>query len=344
MHEWVRRGVGTVAVVLAIVSSAFATPQSLPQTILPGVGSTSWEIRNDGGTDGGPFAGVCDGSPAFGFDDATSASGAGDAYDGAWSVWINGNPFVAPGGLVDLTGTTLLAGPVAMSGLNVWVQYFFSTTHQAARILVILQNPSPVAANVTVQVPINFGSDSNTTVGHTSSGDTTVTTADRWVVTSDGGPGDAVNTTVFYGPGSPALVPTSYTQTVFHCATRDGIGATFNVSVPGSSARALLFFAGLGDIAGTGNSIAVAIANATLFDSVTSLANSTDLLSGVTVGTSQSALVLNWEGLSVQLPQQVRTAAAPLVSNPLLVLFCALMLAGFGCLQLRRARAGAPMC
>lgn len=98
MHEWVRRGVGTVAVVLAIVSSAFATPQSLPQTILPGVGSTSWEIRNDGGTDGGPFAGVCDGSPAFGFDDATSASGAGDAYDEAWSVWINGNPFVAPGG------------------------------------------------------------------------------------------------------------------------------------------------------------------------------------------------------------------------------------------------------
>lgn len=76
-----------------------------------------------------------------------------------------------------------------MSGLNVWVQYFFSTTHQAARILVILQNPSPVAANVTVQVPINFGSDSNTTVGHTSSGDTTVTTADRWVVTSDGGAG-----------------------------------------------------------------------------------------------------------------------------------------------------------
>ncbi|GIW44051.1 MAG: hypothetical protein KatS3mg077_1333 [Candidatus Binatia bacterium] len=322
---------------LLIACTALATPVSPSSlTIAPGLGSTQWFIFNDAGTDGGPFGGTCDDSAAFGIDDADSASGNDDAFDIAWTVWIDGTAFVAPA-TVDLTGTTLLAGPVTMSGLNVWVQYFFSTTHQAARILVIMQNTGSAPINATVQVPINFGSDSDTQVEATSSGDTTVSTADRWVVTSDGGIGDPVNTTVFYGPGSPALTPSSYTQTVFDCSSTDGLGATFGAQIPAASARALMFFAGLGDISGTGNSVTNAVTNAALFDSVSNL-SATDLLTGVTAGTSESVLVLNWEGLSLPLPQQrLRVSPAPALHDTSLFLL-AVVLTGLGAWNLWRAR------
>ncbi len=195
---------------------------------------------------------------------------------------------------------------------------------------------------VTVQVPVNFGSDTSTQVDATSSGDTAVTIADRWIVTSDGPPlGDPVNTTVLYGPGSPSLTPASYTQTVFSCAGTEGLGATFSVSVPAASSRALMFFAGLGDIAGTGNSIAGAAANATVFDSVATLNSSTDLLTGVTLNTSQSALILNWENLSVPLPQQARgPVSAPVASKAVLALWIVVLACLGAAWQLRRQHAG----
>ncbi|MCX8071341.1 MAG: hypothetical protein N3C12_02655 [Candidatus Binatia bacterium] len=237
-------------------STAVAVPVSLPVSVSTGLGSTVWVATNDSSTSGGAFGGFCGYSPALGLTDAGSAagsaSGAFDAYDEAWSVWIDGVPFVAPA-TVDLTGTTLLAGPVPMSGLNVWVQYFFSINTQAMRMLVFLQNSTASTITAVVEVPVNFGSDSYTQVDDTSSGDTSVTVADRWVVTSDGGRGDPVNTSVFYGPGAPAVAPFNYTQTVFECSGSEGLGATFNISVPANSARALMFFAALGDILGTGN-------------------------------------------------------------------------------------------
>ncbi len=118
-----RGWVGAVFVSL-LGSAALAAPVLLPQSIATGLGSTEWFVDDLGGTNGGPFGGGCDASQALAIADAVSGSGAGDAYDFAWSVWVDGNPFVAPP-TVDLTGTALLAGPVVLSGLNVWVQYFF---------------------------------------------------------------------------------------------------------------------------------------------------------------------------------------------------------------------------
>ena len=316
---------------LVVCSKAvMAAPVSLPQSVSTGLLDTEWFVGNTAGTSGGPFSGSCDNSPAFGIEDATSANLSSDAYDFGWSGWVNDVPFVAPS-VVDLTGTTMLAGPVTMSGINVFVQYYFSPTLQAGRILVWLVNPASSATAVTVKVPINFGSDNDTQVDATSSGDTTVTTTDRWVVTSDGGLGDPVNTTVFYGPGSPTSTPSAYTQTVFSCYTADGLGATFNVTVPPTSSVALMFFAGLGDIVGQGNTISGAISNAAIFDSVATLANTTDLLAGVTVGTSPgSAPILNWEGLSVP-PVPLLQAARPAPASSLGgLLLLAIGLGAFG--------------
>jgi hypothetical protein len=273
---------------------ASAAPVALPQDVAIGPGSTSWGITNTGGTStGGPFTGDCDDSPGFTITDARAADGHGDAYDNAWSPFVNGTIF-SPGGTVDLTGNVLTAGPVNMSGLNVTYQLRFSSTAQLARLKVYFANPTAADIAATVQVPINFGSDAGTVVRATSSGDTTVTTADRWVVTSDAGPSDPVNTTVMYGPGAPAVIPSSGTQTVFDCSATNGIGATFNITVPALSGRSLMFFAGLGDIAGTGNTIAGAISNAANFNSNATLTTlDPTLLADLT--SEQRLEILNWD-------------------------------------------------
>jgi hypothetical protein len=272
---------------------ALAAPVTLPQTV-NGPGVTLWNIANTGGTStGAPFTGTCAGSPGFTIDDAQSAGGSGDAYDFAWSLFVNGTIF-DPGNTVDLTGNILTAGPVNMSGLNVTYQLLFSSTAQLARLKVYFINPTAADISATVQVPINFGSDSGTVVNATSSGDTTVTTADRWVLTSDGGPGDPVNTTVLKGPGAPAVTPSSVTQSVFDCSATNGIGATFNITVPAATGRSLMFFAGLGSIVGTGNTIAGAIGSAANFNSNATLtALDPTLLADLT--SDQLLEILNWD-------------------------------------------------
>ena len=107
--------------------------------------------------------------------------------------------------------------------------------------------------------------------------DTTFTTADRWLVTSDGGPpSDPVNTTVFYGPGGEQ--PASVTQEVCD-TTSQGAEVAFDITVPQASTRCLMLFACLADITGTDNTIAGALAAAPLFNSNDTIPG--DLLSGL---------------------------------------------------------------
>lgn len=297
-HGQIRAKVCWLVLTLVFITGgprgASAAPVLLPQNIAIGPGVTSWNIENTGGTStGAPFTGACADSPGFTIEDARAANSSFDAYDGAWSPFIDGTIF-SPGDTVDLTGNVLTAGPVNMSGLNVDYQLRFSTTAQLARLKVYFINPTAADISVTVQVPINFGSDAGTVVNATSSGDTTVTTADRWAVTSDGGPGDPVNTTVFYGPGTPAVTPSSVTQVVSDCADTNGIGATFNITIPAATGRSLMFFAGLGSIVGTGNTIAGAIGSAANFNSNATLtALDPTLLADLT---SEELLeIMNWD-------------------------------------------------
>lgn len=276
-----------------LAGPALAAPLDLSTSpsVTPGFGATDWELDNIGGTDSGaPFTGSCDDSSGLNILDATSPGGDGDAYDNGWNIYVNGTIFDA-GDIVDLTGTTLTAGPVAMSGLNVTVEYYFSTTAGVARIRPIFSNPTGSPVTVTVEVPVNFGSDSSTVYEMTSSGDTVVTTADRWVVSSQGSTGE-YNTTVMYGPGTPAVTPSAYTTTVFDCASTPGLGATFSVTVPAGATRALVFFAGLGAITSTTDSLAGAIAAAATFDGpLASLP--AEWLTGM--GATEISEALNWE-------------------------------------------------
>lgn len=84
---------------------------------------------------------------------------------------------------------------------------------------------------------------------------------------------------MFYGPGSPTVTPTIVTQSVCEDSGDEGVGAEFDISVPQSSTRCLMFFACLGDFTGTANTIEGALNDAPLFNSNDTIPG--DLLSGL---------------------------------------------------------------
>lgn len=292
-----------IAGLLSAPALAAPVDVSTVANIATGFGSTDWDLDNSGGTDSGaPFSGSCNNSGGLNINDARSPGGDSDAYDDAWNLYVNGTIFNA-GNIVDLTGTTVTAGPTPMSGLNVTVEYFFSTTAGLARIRPIFQNPTGSPITVTVDVPVNYGSDSSTVYEMTSSGDATVTTADRWVVSSQSSTGE-YNTLVWYGPGTPAITPSSYTTSLFNCAGVQGLGASFSVTIPAGATRSLVFFAGLGAITSTTDSLAGAISAAVNFDApLASLPG--EWLTGMNATDISEAL--NWEAAPVAPPVNVPT-------------------------------------
>jgi hypothetical protein len=265
---------------LTIVSAA---PVSLGQT-LTGGGSSSWNVSDDGGTGNGlPAGDDCEGEPGLTVQDANIPDGS-DAYDNAAMLWLDDAVFVPPDP-VDLTGQTLTAGPVSMSGLDVTMQYYAASGDATLRTVITFENPSGADINATAQWVNNSGSDGGTGIRGTSSGDTTFDTADRWIVTSDsaGTPGDPVNTYVLFGPGSP-VTPSGASQVVFSCAGTEGVLSTFDVSIPAGAARHLMFFNQMNaENAG-------ALTAAAEFD--TNPAEGGDLLSGLDA--TQLSEVLNW--------------------------------------------------
>ena len=269
-----------------------AATETLPLTVTPGLNSLEWIVTNTGGTDSGTaFAGNCDGSAGISISEATSADAATDAYDDAWMLFVDDAILAAP--TVDLSGEVLTAGPVVLSGLDTSLEILFSTALQVARIRAIFANPSNSAISVDVDVPVNLGSDAGTLIEQTSSIDNIFSIGDRWIVTSDNNVGlNAVNTSVIYGPGTPVATPRSVTRTVCRDskAQDEGLGFSFRITIPAKESRSLMFFAGLGDIIGTDNTITGAITNAARFNKNSTI--DSRLLSDLP--DSERLEILNW--------------------------------------------------
>lgn len=266
--------------------SAPAAVVLLPQTI-DTAGGAQWEVRNFAAA--AAYSGGCGGS-GVSIDDAhLPGLNAFDAYDVGFPLFVDDVLF-NPGSTVDLTGTTLSTASAMMSGLEVRMQYHFADGLNAARILASFTNHTVLPISVDVAVPVNFGSDGGTIVQGTSSGDLSFDVSDRWVVTSDGGPFDPVNTIVFYGSGSPPVLPYFATNTVFSCAGTQGVGMSFEVAVPPGQSRSLMFFAGLGSVIAPTNTVAGALAAAPLFDDLPTIP--AELLTGVALQN-----VVNWNYL-----------------------------------------------
>ena len=107
-------------------------------------------------------------SSNWGFSEGSLVTASGirrDAFDGALSWLVStGTPtradgYRSPGGVVDLTATTVTGTTQVMAGLNVSGQMYFSSARAVARSILILQNPTASPITVNVENATNRGSD-----------------------------------------------------------------------------------------------------------------------------------------------------------------------------------------
>jgi hypothetical protein len=272
------------------VKSQVATPLDAQVT----ANGFHWEMSNACGTDDGLPTGIASGGAALGILELAGSAGV-DAFDCGGVVWVGNTAVADDDGTVDVSpaGSDQVVTPsdATIGGLRVTDTYRVFSGGDTARILVRLENTTSADVSTTVTYASNFGSDATTTVAGSSSGDTSFTNADRWLVTADGpvSGNDLVNTTVLYGPGSVDATPSSVSTSVFDAGGREGATATFPVTVPAGSTRFLMFFQQVGG-GGNGTPNAAIVAAAAVWN--TPLAASSPLLAGL--APSDAASIVNW--------------------------------------------------
>lgn len=257
-------------------------------------GGATWTITNDLGTSNQSASGgeIDDVYPGLGFGVLDAAvSSHGDAVDGGMMLFVNNQQFVAPTTGNSQSGRTYTTGEVAMSGLNVKVQYHAMAHQPVLRSLVSFRNPTNADITIPVSWATNVGSDSNTTIVSTSSGDRKFTVDDRWIITDDSGTvnDDPALTHVLYGFGNPTVKPTAVSQTVFRSFGTQGVLADYQITIPANSTRSLMFFNGVNGLTDS------AQGHTALYESVAAL-RSNNLLEGLS--TQQLNEILNWQGLT----------------------------------------------
>lgn len=273
----------------------------LPVSIVGGPGNTAvWDLIPDGGTNTGEPTSFADCfSPGAGprgilVDDAALGAQR-DAFDQA-GIWLNQQVFTST--IVATTTHSVAAGPMAVGGLQVTLDYRALADTATLRTLVSAYNPGAASAVLTVTLAANFGSDLHTEVLATSTGDADLTAADRWLVTADSAsaPTDVVNTTVLAGPGLPAVGPNLVSDQVFACpgaGDTQGVLAEFRLPLPGGATRRLMFFHQLNPTPST------ALAGAAGFDATPPVGG--PLITGLSL--DQLREIENWQyGARVFLP------------------------------------------
>lgn len=116
--------------------------------------------------------------------DLTTANGMSqDAFDGVGRLTLT--PFVALPPLKAFQSTGPLTSSDALSPLRVERQVSLVPGRHATDELITVTNISDSTQSVTMALEDNYGSDSDTQVHRTSSGDATLTTADTWFISND---------------------------------------------------------------------------------------------------------------------------------------------------------------
>lgn len=184
--------------------------------------------------------------------------------------WVNNNRVT---GTRSVSGQRATFSPQTIAGLQVQLFYDVLTTEPALRAYLRLTNPTGAPIAVDVDYASNWGSDGGTIVATTESGDTTITTADRWIITWDGGPFDPVNLTAAWG-GSPPVTPVSVSTTVFSCAGTEGYSARYPITIGPGQTRAIVVFQRLATTVAAATAAAAAYTNpnvqtSPLFDGLT---------------------------------------------------------------------------
>jgi hypothetical protein len=170
-----------------------------------------------------------------------------DAYDGAFMGFVDGVPVPGSTPVITNTTTTYTAGPASLSGLQITVRYDSFASDPILRALFAFTNP--IGAPVTVQFGLgnNVGSDTNTTIKGSASGDTVAGIDDSWITSDQGAflaDNDPVDTFVLFGNGA-AVTPNSFGPNcgvLGQPTSFDDLGPLYTVSIPAGSTKYLMFF------------------------------------------------------------------------------------------------------
>ncbi len=285
--------VGALLALCALATTAPAASTKFSDAVggkivLTSANLATWDIRNDTGTNPGTPTGECSsGQPGLSVHDAVlNTVNRGDAFDGAFALWVNDQRFVAPD-TVDVTDQRLTAGPVQLAGLQVTVEYRALQFAPLLRVLVTIENPTDVPFAGTFVLGSNFGSDGAT--AERGRGDP----SQNWFVTSDSAtaPSDPVILMATGGPepfGSSGLFTIlgrlSTDDTTFSCGGTAGRETTAPLFVPARQTIRLLEFVFLGSL----NAEAVSVGGT--FDENPPLDG--DLMAGIAA--EQSLSIVNW--------------------------------------------------
>jgi MYXO-CTERM domain-containing protein len=213
----------TVSLLLVMVS-LLVPAAALAFVNLNSAGGYLWDIAEPG-----------DWSSVGSLSDGTS-----DAYDTCYQLEVGGSSYnPMTGGVVrTLDGRQLEMPAATLAGLSVRrIIYVPSEGGDYARYLEVLENTSATAVTTTVSVFGNLGSDSSTSLVTTSSGDSSLTTADDWFTTDDSDMSGDPSLAHVYQGSSSAIRVASVTQ------SSDNIRYTWNVTVPAGGRAAILHFA-----------------------------------------------------------------------------------------------------
>lgn len=213
-------GSATTSVAAAVTSPATGAPSEgpavqqasipLPTELFDG-GGFRWDVEGNG----------------------SIIDGTSDAYDGG--LFHDGFPSLETAETEE-GGREIVLGPASIGGVEVVRKVYIPTDQPWARYLEIVTNNGASAVDYPLRVQSNLGSDSETIVVDTSSGDTAFDADDRWVVTDDlDAGGDPTMLHVI--AGLDALAPASASLSA------DDLGFRYDLALAPGETQVVLHFA-----------------------------------------------------------------------------------------------------